>query len=592
MHSLSKKQLEHLLRTPGLLAGALLLCFPAGIPIKVESSLLIPALLCGILSVGIAHTLLKLGRLPSFLRIGFLLPLATSSSISLLVLPSPLTVLWLVVPVALILLWQREFLKGWPPFLLYPTLALVLGAGSLPLLHRVSTQANEGLPSLPHHLFIWLGVFAVIPLGFATRQRLRALAKAIARYELLALAALLGLYPLLWTAATAGKIPGETPYTFHELRPHFRFFLLPKDEIPDLMPSELRNHPLQTNILFTLNEMTWRLNDVYLASLFNPEAQLSPSEMLRSLKLYGFLLEDRHGAFLPGDSFSREAPPEMDPRYVKDFRQAMNQIVISPAELAELMGTSPTEATDVLEAMKDLQWVNQVPGEKPRYRLTPQARKPFENGLTPRQLLLLNRAQTEIPVELEPGSYVPRRELSYRQIRQEFQQLATLGAAQTRQVWQLNQHASFFRNPDLWRHSLPYLFTLPLALMIGFRLPRDLPQPLFVVLTIGGLVLCIQWSLPSYMISGLRIAVGFWIVRTIFPLRSIHLKRLALFVSCAFLISVLLPSLPETTALVHQCLWALIWTLPSVLILILAIRPLPQTELASSDGPELPFSSQ
>ncbi|MGA0333842.1 MAG: hypothetical protein ACO3N7_10030 [Kiritimatiellia bacterium] len=570
---MSKKQLQQLRSAPGLLAGIFLVCFPGGLVFSGSSELL-PALICGILSLGIAHSLLKLGPLPTLLRPAILFPIASSSALTLLALPSPYTVLWLMIPFALLLLSVKKLFRDFPPFLLIVLFTLTLSAGSLPLLTLLHQQPHQGLPRLPQHLLIWGSALIVLPLGFASRQMLRPLARRIALTEVFLLGCSLPLFALLWTGATAFKIPGEPALTFHELRPRPRIFLLPNVGIPDFTPSELRNHPLQTEILFTLDEMTWRLHEAYLRSLFEPEASISPEEMVRAMKLYGFLLEDRHGAFLPGDSFTRPAPPEMDSKYLTDFQQAMNRIVIRPAELADLLGRSPALAEEVLESMRELQWTQTVPGSFPRYRLTPQARRPFKNGLYPRQLLLLHQADPETLTELDPGSYEPRRQMGLTQSRQELLDLVKAGAAETRQVWRLNQHSGFLLSPELWRRSAALLIALLLGLLLGRCLPAELSRVQGSLLSIAALLLCFPFSLPLAVLSCLRIAAGLWLLRSLLALPPSPFNRLALFSACSYFSAVILPSLPAETALIHQCLWAIMSTLPAALLLFFAVRPL------------------
>nr|MDA3874409.1 hypothetical protein [Kiritimatiellia bacterium] len=98
---------------------------------------------------------------------------------------------------------------------------------------------------------------------------------------------------------------------FHDLHPLPRFFRLPTVGMDDLLSSELRSHPKRLLILHTLDEMTWRLSDVGMRQVVPDGAPLPPEGMIHAMKLYGFLLEDRHGTFIPGESFTRPAPPEM-----------------------------------------------------------------------------------------------------------------------------------------------------------------------------------------------------------------------------------------------------------------------------------------
>jgi hypothetical protein len=568
---LSKKQVHHLRLAFGLLAAAVLLCFPAGIP-SVDLRLGLHALIAGAVSLGLAHTLHKLGPLPACGRPGLLLPTAFSAPLILLCLPDPLSVLWLLLPFALILLAQRPRFQPLPAPLFYLPILLCLSAGAAGYLDLLTRNPNDGLPLLPNHLGLWLAIFSVIPLGFATRQRLRPLAKAIARSELWIALVLLGCYPIYWSAATSAKLPGEPALDLHRLRPLPRFYLLPKLGNDNLLPSELRNQPLQTEILFTLDEMNWRLSEAHLLSTFDADGELRPEEMLRAMKLYGFLLEDRHGAFLPGEAFQKNAPPTMEERYLDDFRHSMDQMVMSPEALARTLSMSIKRARDIFFQMQHLNWVTRIPGQPERYRLTPQARHPFANGLYPRQLRLLANADPEGAHEIDQALYGKRWQMGTRQIRRELDQLVDLQAAETRTVWRFHQHLPFITDPILWRQTALLTLSLILAWLAGRCLP-DKQNPLALSIVI--LAACAMvWQLPytTDILPAIRIALGIWLIRNLLPLSNTDCNRLGLFASGRFIAAVLMTKLPPQTALVHQSFWAMIWFPPALLLLSLALR--------------------
>ncbi|WFB37549.1 hypothetical protein P3T73_07220 [Kiritimatiellota bacterium B12222] len=569
---MSKKQLEHLRLAPALLACITLLCFPAGIPFPGWRDLL-PALITGCLALSIAHTLLKLGRIPAIMRIGVLLPLAFSMPLILRVLPHPFTVLWLLLPFAFILLRIRHRLKTLPAFPQILCFVLCLSLGALALLHLLHHQPNDGLPSLPFHRYIYLSILAIIPLGLATRSVLRPFAKAITRYQILIGLVLVGLYPVIWSVCTASKLPGESQRALHQLSPLPRFFTVPTLGSQEIYPSELRNHPQRSDLLFALNEMTWRLSDPYILSTFPADGELPPEQMLRAMKLYGFLMEDVHGPFLPDSAFTQPAPPEMDAQYVTAFRQSMDQMVYTPLELAKARNLSLNEARAIFQEMYKLNWVRKIPGGQEKYRLTPQARKPFDNGLYPRQLILIDQAD-DVSVEIDQQLYGERRQLGYHQRKRELAQLVNLGAAASKQVWQYNQHASFFFDEALWKYTGFYLLSLLLALLMGRHLPTQISKGALALLTATGALLIIQLPLPLYLLSALRILIGLWIARNLYALNNDESDRLCLFATALFFSAVLMP-LPSSSLLIHQCLWALIWFLPSLGLLFFATRPIP-----------------
>lgn len=572
MRHLSKKHLHHLRLTTGLLAAAALLCFPPGIPLM-EPRLALHALIAGSLALGLGHSLMKLGRLPAPCRPGLLLPTAFSAPLILLCLPDPLSVLWLLLPLALILLAQRPRFAELPAPLFYLSALLPLCGGAALFLDLLTRLPHEGLPLLPNHLGLWLAILSVIPLGIATRQRLRPIAKAIARYELWAALLLLGLYPLIWSAATSAKLPGEPALDFHRLRPLPRFYLLPNVGTDPLLPSELRNQPLRSDMLFVLDEMNWRLSDAGLLATFEKNGPLPPEEMLRAMKLYGFLLEDRHGAFLPGESFNKPPPPEMEEQYLADFRNTMNRVVYGPESLARESGLPAKSAADVFFQLQQLNWVARIPGPSERYRLTPQARHPFANGLYPRQLRLLESADPASATEIDQIAYGRRWQMGTRQIRRELTRLVDLGAAETRGVWQWRHHLPFLLDPALWRQSALQILSLLLAWLIGRCLPDRVNTPLITLLSAAAILLSLQIPIP--FLPAFRIALGLWLCRNLRPLRPAECNQLGCFASGIFIAAVIMPGLPPHTPLVHQCFWALIWFAPALILLSLSLRSRP-----------------
>ncbi|MDF3129000.1 hypothetical protein P0Y35_07315 [Kiritimatiellaeota bacterium B1221] len=572
---MSKKQLQHLQVAIGLLACITLCCFPSGIPFPGTFPGITP-FVSSLLALAIAHSLLKLGELPAWMRMGILLPIALAAPLTLRMLPHLLTVLWLLLPFALLLLSIRPRFPTLPPLWYLTSLWISLSLGAIPLLALLKNQINHGLPLLPSHIHIWICILAVIPLGFSTRSMLHPLAKTIARTEIWVALLLIGLTPLLWTAATSFKIPGEPDRNFHSFTPEPRFFLLPKDGIPELAPSELRNLPLKTETLAALDEMTWRLTDTYITSTFHTNGDLSPEEMLRSMKLYGFLLEDRHGAFLPAASFQMSAPDNMDPKYLADFQHSLSRITLSPPEFMQQSGLTLPETQQVFENLKTLNWIRRTPLQEERYRLTAQARKPFENGLYPRQLLFIGQVATDKETEMVQQNYVPRRNLSPFQIFSEFSQLADLQAAETRQAWKWNQHQPFLLSATRWQQTAYLCLAAILALLAGRCLPDQLPHSSLWLLSVLGLICCLQIPFATAFQPALRIGLAVWTARNLCRLTDPECDRLSGFAACGFITQVLMP-LPRDSALVHLCAWTLIWTLPAIGLLFYATRPLKPT---------------
>lgn len=574
MKHLSKKQHHHLIPFLCLTAAGTLLCFPRGIdPTSLETDLLLPSLACGALALSLAHLLLKLGPLPVPLRVFLLLPLASAPFVTLLLAPGPLTVLFLLLPFSLLLQYNASRMHPLPTPAQFTAFFVILSLGALTLFQQAEGIPSQFPPRLPTHTFLWLSILAVIPLGLASRGILRPLAKALFRYQVLTLLTLLALYPLIWTAATSFKVPGEPPLTFHDLRPHPRFFRLPSVGSDDLLSSELRNHPQRLLILRTLDEMTWRLSDVGMQQAVPDDAPLPPEDMIRAMKLYGFLLEDRHGAFVPGESFTRPAPPQLKEETLPWFRKSLERAVLRSRELSEILSVTPEKSRTLLLNMRRMHLVAPVPGPGERFRLTSQARHPLENNLYPRQLLLFSEpASGEAPVEIETWTYAPRWELSYPQVRSELHDLVELEAALTKPLWRWNQHHAPLLDADLWRHAAFWMMGFLLALLAGTQLPT-LPAPgLRLLAILLGLLLIFQLPGSPVALWNLRIALGLWLIRSFIPDNPHDLLRLCLVATTLFFVTLPLHTLPSETALVHQTAWFLLWTPLATLSLAFGVR--------------------
>lgn len=574
MNHLSKKQPHHLQRLLLLTAAGALLCFPRGLELSFPA-FVPPSLACGALALSLAHLLIKLGPLPAPLRLFVLLPLAISPFILLLLMPGPLSVLFLLLPFALLLLHNAARLPPLPKPALFGAFYIILSLGAHILFQQAAHIPSVPPPRLPVHSSLWVSILVIIPLGLASRRILRPFAKAVFRYQLFTLLTLLALIPLGWTAATAFKVPREPALNFHTLRPQPRFFRLPSVGIDPFLSSDLRNHPHRILILRTLDEMTWRLSAVGMEQLISDETPLPPADMIRGMKLYGFLLEDRHGVFLPGKSFTRPAPPEMKEEYLPWFYQILDRIVLTPAELAEQLSLSPEEARRVLLDMRRMHLVVRVPGPDERFRLTPQARHPLHSGLHARQILLFSEPAAGMdPVEIETWTYARRWKLSYPEVRNELTKLVEVDAALSMRVWRWNQHASVLLNPALWTRTATWTLGFLLAWMAGRTLPLlRHPQARWITAC-----MCSVWILPfplsPLLMWNLRVGIGLWLLRQLIPDRRDVWNRAGLLAATLFFASLPTHTLSESTPLVHTAAWILLWTPAAILTLAAAVRPI------------------
>lgn len=572
MFHLSKKQLPQFTAALSVPVAAALLCFPSGVSAGDPTTLWVAAL-CAAAALSLGHLASLLGPPPSCLRPLPLLPIAVPAAFVLRLRPDELGVLLALFPFALLLLHHRAGAIPRSRVAVWTSRFLILWIGATGLLHTAHVLPPRPTPRLPYYTGFWVTVLFLLPLGFASRQVLRPFAKALLRYEILILLTLAYLGPPVWTAATSLKSPGEPARHFLSLTPGPRYFLDPGTRIDGVVPERLRDHSRARDILRALDEMTWHLSRPGLRTAFPDNAPLPPDEMIRAMKLYGYLEEDLHGFFVSETSFVREPPPAFDPDNLQWVRHLHDHAGFTPTEIADALGLDPGDAESLLLQMRRLELTDRVPGPDPVYRLTSQGRYPFTSGLRPRQLLLLTREPAR-PVQIDRDNYAPRWELEFEEVRAELNQLVDLGKLRRFTGIRFDNYGRLLDRNDLWRACGRYVVAVLLALLVGYSLPTVSGLPLRLVTTAAGLLLLAPLPVAFWLRGPAAVGLALWILRLHRDLSSTRCTRYALF-GAAILLS-LLPAntLPLDAPLVTRAAWATLWMPISLAFLILAIRPL------------------
>ena len=395
---------DTLVRTVGLL----LLLFPVGVsPLGFTTRIILTAFLCSVLTLGLQIQMLHFFRPPRWLRWILLPALICAPPFSLISLPEDVNVLiplfalsWVLgTPSLRIAVWSRVlilFLFAWR------TLSL---AEDLPVFD---------FPRFPSATPIWISIALIIPLGLATQQRLRPFAKGL--LLLMGCVAYLAasLIPLVLQGATGHKEIGEPELDFYSLEPLPGFQVATTYTEADVLPEMLRDFEDPLLAVEILDTMNLRLQPSSLIFSDPPNDQ-----DLFLLQQGGFLLKDRFGFFVPASVYGTpELPEHMSPR-----------ILPMVAELADRTSFPSSEQTrPTLLRLRNLNLMDTIPGDSSRFRLTPQARRPFANGYFPRQVLFAVQHQDPAsPGRIHHALYAPRWELSFDRTRQELISLVDKG---------------------------------------------------------------------------------------------------------------------------------------------------------------------
>lgn len=326
------------------------------------------AFLCATLAFVVQHQVRSFFAPPRWMRWVLLPALVSAPPFSLLCLPQPLAVLLPLFALAWVLDASRILSVPWWGRL------LLLSLVALRLLNLAAPLPVFDFPRLPTSTPVWIGIALVVPLGIATQVRLRRFARNVILAELTLVFLALSLIPLVIQTLTGFKEVGEPERNFFSLRPLPGFRSVPDFGSEKLYPSELRNFPDPLQAIGILDDMNLALQPDQLAGL---EGDLPQEQTLFLLQQTGFLRKDRYGFFVPPQVYGDpELPEGTDPAFLDVVRRL--------ARFTSLNSDDSSRPT--LLRLRKLNLVDSVPGDSSRFRLTPQARQPFANGLYPRQI--------------------------------------------------------------------------------------------------------------------------------------------------------------------------------------------------------------
>lgn len=573
---MSKKQPFELWTLVQLTLIGALLCFPRGLLVMPGQSW-IQAPICAGLALCLSNLLLRIGPVPAFLRAPLLLPIALPPLFALILRPDPLVVVAVLLPFALVLNRQTRWGGSRPAGVRAAAVFLVLTVGATGLTLLSGQLPASALPRLPHHTFFYILVDLVLILGIASRQSLRPFALALLRWQVVAFLVLLYLIPVGFTFITSLKASGEPARHFLDPTPRPRFTIPGPVSVDSLIPETFADLSDAEAALRALEFMNRHLSEPGVEAAFGDDAPLPPGEMVRALKLYGYVLRDIHGNFVPERAFTRDPPSEISPAYLPWIHRALEHLSFTPREIADHLSISPREAGILLRKLQRLNLTGRIPGPEPRFRLTSQARHPLDNGLYPRQILLILRHRDAgRPIQINVRDYGAFRKLEYQRKLAELNALVEAGALRLDPGPHFDAYTELLENERLWRNCGLFVLCALLALLAGRCLPTELPQPSGILLTSAGLILLAPLPMPPFLQMCLATGWGLWLLRVVSRPDATLCTRVTLFASASLIPNLLPLAMPEGAPLVRQAAWACLWIPPALILLFFAVRPLPE----------------
>jgi hypothetical protein len=344
-----------------LAAGILLLCFPFAMPPvrPAAADLLLTALWALFLAVSATEVLRRLPPFsvnrPPFLWTVLLLAPALPRVFP--VFPPELAAAMLLLPVLLLLRAAR--VPAPVQLLTAPVGALLLtlwtGPGAGPALDRL-------LPGI---------LFLLLPPLLCLRAPWRVFAIPFATASLALFFLILNLTPVTYWPNTAGmteteareRAPGTAP------APRYRAAA----DAPAVLPGSFSRE-----LVALIQERQNALSRHALHGLFE-NAPLPPEEMVRALRVYGFIQRDRHGYHIPSEAFTLDPALHLAEDYTVWVDKLRDHAGIAPESLdPELLREARRH--EVLLPVR--------PGH-PRLRFSANHRGRLDNDLLPRQILTL-----------------------------------------------------------------------------------------------------------------------------------------------------------------------------------------------------------
>jgi len=420
--------------------GILLLCLPLAPPAELPApGRFIQLMLLTALAAGIGAGVLR--RLPPFaanrpraLWAALLLPLALPRVFP--VFPAPLEAALYLLP--LLLLLSRSARLSRP---LHLTLIL-LGAAALTL--WIGPTDGPALPALlPGILFLFL------PLALCLRKPWRFFAFPAAATSLALLLLTLHLTPLHYWQTTARmtaaeareRAPGTAPAPRYRTAPD-----APPPPPPAVTPPQPRPPPTPLHTLFK-------------------NAPLPPDEMIRALRVYGFIQHDRHGFHVPSEAFTLDPAEHLAPDYILWVDKLRAHAGIDPDSLP----------ADLLREARRNEILLPVRPGAPLLRFSANHRARLDNGLLPRQILTLLDLDSDTP-PLTAEAYARTWSLSLTAAEAELRTLSDTGHLEPVRLQARDVRPPPVTLPDANR-GLRILLRIALA-ALGLHLLRACPEPL------------------------------------------------------------------------------------------------------------------
>ncbi|MDT9313556.1 hypothetical protein, partial [Limnospira sp. Paracas R14] len=163
-------------------------------------------------------------------------------------------------------------------------------------------------------------------------------------------------------------------------------------------------------------------SDVALLQLFTG-APIEPAEMIRAMRIHGFLLSDPVGNHVPPEAFRIDPTVNMSEDYVIWVDRFLEHVTVSPEVIGEELFRQAMRQRVLIQARPGLQ----------RFRLSADKRGALENGLHPRQILTL--LSPEAP-QLTGEAYARRWQLPLAAAEAELTALVEAGFLEARR-WEL-----------------------------------------------------------------------------------------------------------------------------------------------------------
>jgi hypothetical protein len=548
---------------------------PAGI-LWPEHNIGLQSALIAALLLAIANLLLKLDTVPWPLTFFWMLPVTYPIFITLIPLNHPYTVGLLLGPWALLLVAIR---KRWFPeqkVLGFVSAWILLTLLSLPVIEPFLNLPPESWPYLFHNLDMWIYLLLLFPAGLAFRKFLRNAARIMIKTELCLLITPLVLAPLVWLAPTSFKETGETRLHLHAFTPQPQLLIQRDFDWTAPLPEALQDHPQPLTALRAWNEMTKLLSRESLIRAFaGTDLKLEPEKMVWALQLYGFIIRDSYGYWVPETSFTRRAPLEMDPSANKWIQRLHRQVTMTPGRLGALLDMSDQDALVLLRQLSSSNLTIRLPGNEDRFIASKQARMPLADRFYPRQLLLIATAE---PGEMRVSRHVYRENwgLTDQAATAELQQLVDIGALKEDSQWTPLQHQALMQDGDLWRRAALHLAALLIALLAGICVPTQLNRKLSWLDLPLAAVCLYPWPVPMLVSLPVRVAVGLWMLRHHGVASKPLLNRIAIFAAMIAWITYMPSLLPAASGLELQAAWATLWLPPAFVALLFSLIPLPR----------------